>query len=141
MDNQSTPQNPASPENTQGASPEQAQNPVESLGAPGAAAPADPAAQQPAAKLSPEDVAAAIAAIPGGANPPANVPVAMPVTADDVDVIEPEWVAKAESEVQKHAGDPYGEEEAIEDLQQDYLKKRYGYNVADPGGPANKPNN
>ncbi len=86
-----------------------------------------PAAQP---KLSPADVAAAIAATPVvGAAPVASQ---NPVTAADVDVIEPEWVDKAEAVVRQHQGDPYAEEEAIEELQQDYLKKRYGLNVGDP---------
>jgi hypothetical protein len=61
-----------------------------------------------------------------------------PPTAADVDVIEPEWVEKAEQTVRAHYGDPYAEEEAVEDLQVDYLKKRYGYNVADPNGEQSK---
>jgi hypothetical protein len=88
---------------------------------------------QPQSKLSAADVAAAIAAVPGG--PPqvsAGGVVPVPTVADDVDVIEPEWVNKAEEQVRLHAGDPYGEEEAIEDLQEDYLQKRYGINVDDP---------
>jgi hypothetical protein len=58
--------------------------------------------------------------------------------AGDVDVIEPEWVDKAEEVVKATQGDPYGEEEAVEHLQEDYLKKRYGYTVADPNGDGNK---
>jgi hypothetical protein len=57
-----------------------------------------------------------------------------------VDVIEPEWVDKAEEVVRAHHGDPYGEEEAVEVLQEDYLQKRYGISVADPNKPdAGKP--
>jgi hypothetical protein len=100
-------------------------------------APAGPSGAS-AKPLSRDDVTAAIAAMPGGTPPAASsgtVPV--PATADDVDVIEPEWVNKAEAEVQKHAGDPYGEEEAIEDLQTDYLQKRYGYKVGDPNASTN----
>jgi hypothetical protein len=59
--------------------------------------------------------------------------------AGDVDVIEPEWVNKAEQVVAQHQGDPYGEEEAIEDLQRDYLQKRYGHTVGDPNAEAGKP--
>jgi hypothetical protein len=64
--------------------------------------------------------------------------------AGDVDVIEPEWVEKAEQVVRAHHGDPYGEEEAVEELQEDYLEKRYGFKVADPdqqkrGGATGKP--
>src|ERR1700683_1066429 len=91
-----------------------------------------PPAQVPS-RLSPADVAAAIAAVPGG--PPqvsGGGVVPTPTVAADVDVIEPEWVNKAEEQVQLHAGDPHGEEEAIEELQEEYLQRRYGINVADP---------
>jgi hypothetical protein len=89
-------------------------------------------------------VVAAIAAVPGGAKPPissSGVPV--PETASDVDVIEPEWVDKADDVVKTHRGDPYGEEEGIEELQEDYLRKRYGITVKDAdnakGSAADKP--
>jgi hypothetical protein len=88
--------------------------------------------------LSADDVAAAIAAQPTPAAPQVS-PITGPATAEDVDVIEPEWVDKAEQVVQQHSGDPYGEEEAVEDLQRDYLKKRYNYDVADPNADKSKP--
>jgi hypothetical protein len=88
-------------------------------------------------RLSADEVAAAIAATPSPPTPLAGMPA--PSTAGDVDVIEPEWVNKAEAVVIEHRGDPYGEEEAIEDLQQDYLKKRYGYDVANPNVDSSKP--
>jgi hypothetical protein len=49
-----------------------------------------------------------------------------PSTADDVDVIEKEWVDAAKNIVQKTKSDPYQQEQEIEKLQIDYLKKRYG---------------
>jgi len=80
------------------------------------------AAPSAAPKLSAADVAAAIAAIPT----PAGAPTTQaPQTAADVDKIEPEWVQAAEQIMKQTAGSPYAEEEAIEDLQIDYLKKRY----------------
>jgi hypothetical protein len=69
-----------------------------------------------------------------------NPVVGSPAIAGDVDVIETEWVDKAEQVIAAHQGDPYGEEEAIEKLQEDYLQKRYGMNVADPNSPGPKPN-
>jgi hypothetical protein len=90
--------------------------------------------------LTASDVAAAIAATPtvgAQANPVASTP--SPSLAGDVDVIEPEWVDKAEAAVREHHGDPYGEEEAIEKLQEDYLQKRYGINVAEPDADNPKP--
>lgn len=58
-----------------------------------------------------------------------------PTIAEDVDVIEKEWVDKAEAVIMKTAGDPHAEEEQIEDLQIDYMKKRYGIDIAKSGDP------
>jgi hypothetical protein len=147
MDNQPTPSNSVTPpEHTPGAAPDNlrvgsSEKPAvpEVTPAPGASpAPQASAPAAPPATLSADDVAAAIAAVPApGAPALAGVP--MPGSAEDVDVIEPEWVAKAEEVVAQHQGDPYGEEEAIEDLQQDYLQKRYGHAVADPKADSSKP--
>ena len=52
-----------------------------------------------------------------------------PAIADDVDVIEKEWVEKAQEVIEHTKDDPYQEEEQIEDLQADYLKKRYGKDI------------
>lgn len=93
----------------------------------------------PAPKLSADDVAAALAAVPAPTGPLPGMAQAAPAVADDIDVIEPEWVEKAEEVVRSHVGDPYGEEEAIEHLQQDYMQKRYGIKVADPNGENSKP--
>lgn len=135
MDTQPTPVNPSlSPEQPAALRPEAMPGNV--APAPGAPA-ASPAATTPPPKLTAADVAAAIAATPTpGAQPTV---VSAPSTAGDVDVIEPEWVAQAETAVAQHQGDPYGEEEAIEDLQQDYLQKRYGHTVADPNADSSKP--
>jgi hypothetical protein len=52
-----------------------------------------------------------------------------PAVAEDVDVIEKEWVDKANAVVKANADDPHAEEEAVEELQVDYLKKRYDHTV------------
>lgn len=82
----------------------------------------------------------------GGASlPPVQAPAATPVTtttqqddqgddstpliADDVDVIEMEWVNKAKDIIKKTRQDPHAQEQAVEKLQIDYLKKRYGKDV------------
>ncbi len=104
--------------------------------APGTAPAAANAGAPAAPKLTAAQVAAAIAATPA----PGVAPTSQnPATALDVDVIEPEWVDQAEAVVRAHTGDPYGEEEAIEELQEDYLQKRYGINVADPKASDTKP--
>ncbi|HVE80827.1 MAG TPA: hypothetical protein VNA68_01670 [Candidatus Dormibacteraeota bacterium] len=58
-----------------------------------------------------------------------------PQLAEDVDVIEKEWVDQANKVVEQTKNDPYLEEEAIEELQVDYLKKRYGHEVKKPEKP------
>lgn len=55
-----------------------------------------------------------------------------PAEANDVDVIEKEWVEQADKIVAQTQGDPYVQEEAVEALQIDYLKKRYNHDVAKP---------
>lgn len=66
---------------------------------------------------------------PGAPPVPAQAPLAGPPIADDVDVIEKEWVDEANKIISATSGDPYVEEEAMEDLQVDYLKKRYGKEI------------
>jgi hypothetical protein len=67
---------------------------------------------------------------PTAQQPQATTPVIVgPAIADDVDVIEKEWVDHAEEIVRATKDDPYREEEAVEDLQIDYLQKRYGKNI------------
>lgn len=98
--------------------------------APPVAEPTGAPAAQPA-KLSADDVAAAIAAMPAPTAPvAAQLPV--PDAAADEDLIEPEWVNKTEQVIAETSGNPYAEEEAIEDLQIDYLSKRYGHQVKKP---------
>lgn len=61
--------------------------------------------------------------------PAAPSPGSNPADADDVDVIEKEWVDRAEEVIKDTAGDPYREEEQVEDLQIDYMKKRFGKDI------------
>ena len=58
---------------------------------------------------------------------------AHPAIADDVDVIEKEWVQKAKSIVDQHHDDPYQQEEEANKLQTSYLKKRYGKTIKKKG--------
>jgi hypothetical protein len=88
----------------------------------------------PVVPVDPAQAAAQAPAPQPGANPnPAAAP-AMPAVAADVDVIEKEWVDKANDTINKTKDDPYREEEEVEALQIDYLKKRYGHEVKKPGG-------
>jgi hypothetical protein len=53
-----------------------------------------------------------------------------PLIADDVDVIEKEWVDKAKQIIEQTRNNPYRQEQEVERLQQSYLKKRYGKDVS-----------
>lgn len=107
--------------------PEQAQMPaiVEAASQPGGGASAAPVASMPAVPLM--EVAVAAPPTSTAATPPPVM--ATPAIADDVDVIEKEWVDHATKIIEATNQDPYVEEEAIEDLQVDYMKKRYGKDV------------
>jgi hypothetical protein len=52
--------------------------------------------------------------------------VSGPVVAADDDLIEKEWVDKAKKIVAETHNDPHEREAAVNQLQRDYLKKRYG---------------
>lgn len=82
------------------------------------------AAQTQMAAVTADDVAQTASSDP--ANPLAAT---VPTTAADVDVIEPEWVKKAEEVVAKHRDDPRQEETAVENLQREYLRARYNLDV------------
>jgi len=49
-----------------------------------------------------------------------------PLVASDDDLIEREWVDKAKKIIIETKEDPYKREEAVNQLQKDYQKKRYG---------------
>lgn len=62
--------------------------------------------------------------------PPVAVPTQQPVTdspvvAGDEDVIEKEWVDKAKKIILETKDDPFGRTTRVNELQRDYLKKRY----------------
>jgi len=102
---------------------------AESLGQPEAAPAAAAASSTPVAPVpataspsAPADNSAQQQQSPGPT-------VTGPATAADVDVIEKEWVDKAEQVIEKTAGNPRAEEEQVEDLQVDYLKKRYNKDI------------
>jgi hypothetical protein len=54
-----------------------------------------------------------------------SLPIQTPAVADDVDLIEKDWVLKVKQIVAKTRGDPYAQTKAINKLRADYLKKRY----------------
>lgn len=63
---------------------------------------------------------------------PATPPPPPEATANDADVIEPAWVQRAQDIVAKHRDDPHTEEEAVEELQAEYLHKRFNIDVKQP---------
>ncbi len=52
-----------------------------------------------------------------------------PAIADDVDVIEKEWVDRAKKIVSETKDNPHQQEKAVSRLQADYLLKRYGKQI------------
>lgn len=97
-----------------------------------------PAPEAPAAS-SPAEPTTPVASLPVNLPAPSAATVAGPVVgttnsanpilAEDVDVIEKEWVDRAEGVIKDTTGDPYQEEEQVEDLQIDYMKKRFGKDI------------
>ncbi|MBI3984087.1 hypothetical protein HY346_02195 [Candidatus Microgenomates bacterium] len=57
----------------------------------------------------------------------------MPLVAEDVDVIEMEWVNKAKKIINETKDDPHTQEKEVERLQREYLKKRYGKEIKASG--------
>lgn len=62
--------------------------------------------------------------------PVAAVPISQPTddspaVAGDEDVIEKEWVDKAKKIILETKDDPYGRSNRVNELQKDYLRKRY----------------
>lgn len=53
------------------------------------------------------------------------------IPAEDVDVIEKEWVERAENIIKTNANDPEREEAEEEALSKEYLKKRFNFDVED----------
>jgi hypothetical protein len=104
-------------------------------------APAEKKAER--APASPEQASATQGISLPAVQPPAmpqvgQVPVATthdddsrqtPLIADDVDVIEMEWVNQAKKVIRETKDDPHAQETAVEKLQRDYLKKRYGKEI------------
>ena len=55
-----------------------------------------------------------------------------PAAADDVDVIEKEWVEKAKTIVEQTKTDPHQQSAALSSFKYDYMKKRYGKDIKLP---------
>lgn len=80
------------------------------------------------------DLAASASAITAVAMPavPVQVPqsqpssMATPLVAADEDLIEKEWVEKAKEIIDQTRDDPHTRTQKVNELQRDYLQKRYG---------------
>ena len=59
-------------------------------------------------------------------------PIDTPELADDVDVIEKEWVDKAKEIVEQTKDDPHKQNHNVSVLKADYMKKRYGKDIKIP---------
>ncbi len=55
--------------------------------------------------------------------------VSTPAIADDVDLIEKEWVEKAKEIVYKTKDNPYLQSKALSEVKADYIKKRYNKDI------------
>lgn len=53
-----------------------------------------------------------------------------PQIADDVDLIEKEWVEKAKEIVEKTKDNPYLQNKAISEIKADYIQKRYNKQIS-----------
>lgn len=93
------------------------------------------AAELQAAKADASAVAATVPVVPPADPALSAVPTqttgvaGAPLTANDDDVIEKEWVDKAKQIITGTKDDPYKRGEQVSELQRDYLKKRYGKDV------------
>ncbi len=63
------------------------------------------------------------------ATPQGSVASATPLTANDHDLIEKEWVAKAKEIVDRTHGDPYVQNKEINKMKAEYIKKRYNKDI------------
>ncbi len=85
---------------------------------------------QPASPLVPSQTTASTA-MPATFQPslPAADNTAMPVIADDADLIEKEWVVRAKEIVARTRHDPYQQNKEVELMKADYMKKRYNKDI------------
>jgi hypothetical protein len=60
------------------------------------------------------------------ADPQQVVTTATPLVAADEDLIEKEWVDKAKEIIEQTKDDPFARTAKVNELQRDYLQKRYG---------------
>lgn len=67
--------------------------------------------------------------VPAAGQPPLPVIDDSPLIADDVDLIEKEWVNKAKAIVEQTRDDPFKQNKEINKIKADYIKKRYNKDI------------
>lgn len=94
---------------------------------------AEPVAGTVTAPVASASVAPSAVVVPSQGAQPASQAAAPPaqanLPAEDVDVIEKEWVERAENIIKADANDPYKEEKDEESLSREYLKQRFNVDV------------
>lgn len=118
---------PASPEAEPSVAPEQAPRPERE---PQPQPSGDRGISLPPVQVSPPAPAADAAAVTPAVDPAAADDT--PAVADDVDVIEKEWVNRAKKVIEQTKNDPHAQEEGFERLQVEYQQKRYGRDIKMP---------
>lgn len=99
---------------------------------PGTAVGDNPPAAQPVA--DPAQLAAPAAPLPPVISQSGSIMNDNPLVADDVDVIEKEWVVRTKKILEDTRDDPHQKEQEVSRLQADYLQKRFGVQVKMPQG-------
>jgi hypothetical protein len=98
-----------------------------------------PAAPETASAPPAGIAAQPITAMPASAPPPMHQPTSAvpvvastattPAVADDIDLIEKEWVEKAKHIVAQTRTDPYQQNSQMTNFKADYMKKRYNKDI------------
>lgn len=101
-----------------------------SEGAPASKAPAAPAPMTPPPPIDPS-----LYAVPSPGQPITQATPSSPAIADDIDLIEKEWVEKAKAIVAQTRNDPHSQNNQMNRFKADYMKKRYNKDIKLPEGP------
>jgi hypothetical protein len=88
-----------------------------------------PSAAQPAPGMPPQHAAQFAVAAQTALGPVESAAPAMPAMADDVDLIEKEWIVKAKEIVERTKDDPRQQSVEMTRVKADYIKKRYDKDV------------
>ena len=67
--------------------------------------------------------------LPQATGAPASAHPSAPAVADDLDLIEKEWVEKAKSIVANTRNDPYAQNQELNKFKADYMRKRYNKDI------------